>query len=361
MTKHALAAPLLGASLILMAMPATADDDAIRTLVPEQEQVASIEVPQSELDIKLTINNPKGLYKVGETLELSIATNKDAYVTVVSVNKDKVMTVLYPYAEGTDNLIKPGAPQKIAGKGTGVLLRFAEPVGTDIIKAFASTQKVPLLDANILAGASGSKVRVVRSQVKSLVPEIEETITETANTGAAEWATDNVTVTSYAGDLPVTYTDAGQTVTVSKPFGFGLSSDKLVYSLGEPMVISASTEKDCKLVVYNIGTSGAVTQLFPNKANPDALLKAGKPMAISGGEVTFASIGPAGAETILALCSPTAVPTKSAEAELINELFPKIGDWKGLSQKNLTLVATPEAEELGLGSTARAAMSLLTR
>lgn len=362
MTYRAFASVLsIGTSLIFFGMPAQAEESAVKTLVPEQEQVASIEVPQSELDVKIKINNPKGIYKIGETLELFVTTNKAAYVTVVSVNENKVMTVLYPYAEGTDNFIKPDQVTKIAGEGTGVLLRFAEPIGTDVIKAFASTKKVPLLDADILATASGSKVRVAKPQVKTLVPEIEETINETANSGEAEWATDSVTVTSYAGKLPATYTDAGQTVSVSEPFSFNLSSDKLVYSLGESIFISASTDKDCQLVIYNIGTSGVVRQLFPNKAHPGALLKAGEPLAISGEHITFASIGPAGAETVLALCSLTALPTMTEEAELINELFPKIGEWGGLSQKNLTLVATPEAEELGLGSTARAAMSLLTR
>nr|WP_319383280.1 DUF4384 domain-containing protein [uncultured Roseibium sp.] len=350
----------IGAALSLIFVPAHADDTVFRTLVPEQEQVASIEVPQSELDIQLKINNPKGLYKVGETLELSVATNKDAYVTVVSVNEDKVMTVLYPYAEGTDNLVKPGELKKIAGKGTGVLLRFAEPVGTDVIKAFASTEKVPLLDADILATASGSKIRVAKAEIKTLVPEIEGAISETASSGKAEWATDSVSVTSYSGELPAAYSDAGQTISVSEPFSFSLASNKLVYDLGEPIKITASTEKECRLAIYNIGTSGAVRQLFPNKVQTDATLKAGQPMEISGA-VTFSSVGPAGAETVLALCSEKAVPTMNEAADLINELFPKVGDWDQLSQKNLTLVATPEAQELGLGLTARAAMSLLTR
>ena len=330
-----------------------------RNLKPEQEIANTVTVPQGELSVRLRVGNPQGIYSLGDTLDLSVETNKGAYVTVLNIGVDGTTTVLFPYLDGTDNLVGPDQPKRISGQGTGVLIRFEAPAGTDLVKAFASTEKVPLLDPAEITRVT-PQVGRAHSSARNLVPEIQEVIDTTS--AGMEWAIDTIKVTSVDGSVPVAvFEDAGQTVSVSEPFGLSLRTEKLVYGIGEPVQIAVTTARDCKLTLYNIGTSGAVRWIYPNAAQPEALIAAGTTVRIPADNTLLTSVGPAGVESLLALCTTDGVATLGDEGALIEQLFPKVGEWTALDARNLSVISTPQDTSLGLGVTARAVAAILVR
>lgn len=348
---------------VLAAGSAAAQDEAPaaatvdRNLQPEQAAANAVTVPAGTLAVRLTVDNPRGLYSLGDALELSVSVNKPAYVTVLNIGVDGTTTVLFPYLDGTDNRIEPGAPQRISGGDTGVAIRFAAPAGTDLVKAFASTAKVPLLDPAELTRVSPQLGRA-RTTARNLVPEMQATID--AHSAGVEWALDTIVVTSVAGAVPAAV-DAGQTVAVTEPFGLELATDKLVYAIGEPIVVTVTAARACQLTVYNIGTSGAVRRVYPNAVQPGHPVPAGVPVRIPGAGAVLASVGPAGVEGLLALCTTAAAATLGEAGALLEELFPRAGEWSGLDARNLSVIATPAEAGLGFGATARAAAALLVR
>lgn len=355
--------PLAGVAALILATQAICETPAAspldRNLKPEQAVANTLTVPSGGLSVRIGIGNPRGVYSLGDKLELSVETNRAAYVTVFNIGADGTTTVLYPYLDGTDNLVRPGSPVWISGMDSGVDIRFHAPAGTDLVKAFASTAKIPLLDPAEITRAA-SRVGTARIRMRNLVPEIQETIDENAE--GIEWAVDTVAVTSVAGPVPAA-ADAGQTVSVSEPFGLSIHTSKLVYGIGEPVQIAVTSARDCSLTVYNIGTSGAVRRIFPHLGRPGRLVSANETVNIPGedGRFLLASVGPAGVESLLALCATEAAASLGAESELEGRLFPKVGDWTSLSARDLLVIATPGDRFLGHGETARAVAAILVR
>ncbi|MCY3671265.1 MAG: DUF4384 domain-containing protein, partial [Alphaproteobacteria bacterium] len=267
------------------------------------------------------------------------------------------VTVLFPYLDGTDNRIEPGAPRRLSGGDTGVAIRFAAPAGTDLVKAFASTERVPLLDPAELTRVSPQLGRA-QATARNLVPEWQSVID--AHSEGVEWALDTIMVTSVEGAVPAVV-DAGQTVAVTEPFGLKLATDKLVYGIGEPIGVTVTAAQACQLTVYNIGTSGAVRRVYPNAVQPSHRVPAGVPVRIPGEGAVLASVGPAGVEGLLALCTTEVAATLGEAGVLLEELFPRAGEWPSLDARNLSVIATPAEAGLGFGATARAAAALLVR
>ena len=181
-----------------------------------------------------------------------------------------------------------------------------------------------------------------------------------AHAEGVEWALDTIRVTSVAGAVPAA-ADAGQTVAVAEPFGLELATDKLVYAVGEPIGLTVTAAQACQLTVYNVGTSGAVRRVYPNALQPAHLVPAGVPVRIPGEGAALASVGPAGVEGVLALCTTESAATLGEAGALLEELFPRVGAWPELDARNLSVIATPAESGLGFGSTARAAAALLVR
>ena len=361
-TRTVLTALLLVAVAFLPVAPAVAETPAVdRNLEPEQAVANTVTVPRGELSVRLGVGNPRGIYSLGDVLELSVETNREAYVTVLDIGVDGTTTILYPYVDGTDNLVRPGGPVWISGRDSGVVIRFRAPAGADLVKAFASTARIPLLDPAEITRVT-ARLGQARSTMRNLVPEMQQSID--ANSDGIEWAIDTITVRSVDGPVPVAE-DAGQTVSVSEPFGLSLRTSKLVYAIGEPVHAWVTVARDCKLTVYNIGTSGAVRQIFPNAGRPGHRVSAGETVRIpdrAGGDVLLVSVGPAGVESLLALCTSEAAATLGgAAAAFIEQLFPKVGEWETLDTRDVSVIATPDDIVLGHGTTARAAAALLVR
>ena len=78
-----------------------------------------------------------------------------------------------------------------------------------------------------------------------------------------------------------------------------------VYKVGEEIVFFFKAQKDCRLTLFNIGTSGKVYIIFPNKHQEDNLVKAGKVYRVPAEKArwVFKASGPAGKELVKAIAT----------------------------------------------------------
>lgn len=90
-------------------------------------------------------------------------------------------------------------------------------------------------------------------------------------------------------------------------FTIQLSVDRenRTYKAGEPVVFSFKANKDSRLTLFNVATSGKVHILFPNEHHKDNLVKAGQTYQVppQGAKFRFTAQGPAGQDVVKAIAT----------------------------------------------------------
>jgi len=134
-----------------------------------------------------------------------------------------------------------------------------------------------------------------------------------------------------AGDLPAGETkdlvaEAQQIRNEAKPFKIELWTEdgKAAYNVDDRVEFLFRADRDCYVTLFDIGTSGAITKLFPNKWNGSNRIEKGKTYRIppADGGFVFRVNGPEGLEYVKAVA--TLDPLHSVEKA---ELVPK-GDFQ---------------------------------
>lgn len=83
------------------------------------------------------------------------------------------------------------------------------------------------------------------------------------------------------------------------PFNLRFTNEKTSYQYGDMMSISLTADKDCFVYLFDVGTSGKIHLLFPNKMQRSNRLMAGKEIQISNLRVS----PPAGKEMVKAIAT----------------------------------------------------------
>lgn len=81
--------------------------------------------------------------------------------------------------------------------------------------------------------------------------------------------------------------------------------ENATYKVGEEIIFSFKTNKDCRLNLFNVATSGTVQLLFPNQHQKDNRVKAGETYRIPAGDASwvFKAAGPAGVDFVKAIAT----------------------------------------------------------
>ncbi len=99
------------------------------------------------------------------------------------------------------------------------------------------------------------------------------------------------------------------------PIAVKLTTDRSTYVPGNGAKIAITVDKSCYLYLYDIGTDGTVTLLFPNRFQPDPRFGPGT-LSLPGKGYKFVVTGPDGTETLVAVAAtvpiPLLVPDKTA-------------------------------------------------
>jgi hypothetical protein len=83
-----------------------------------------------------------------------------------------------------------------------------------------------------------------------------------------------------------------------------------IYHAGDEVVFFFKTNKDCRLTLINVGTTGKVNVIFPNKHQDDNLVKAGVEYRVppERSSYIFKMDGPAGLDLVKAVATLDNVP-----------------------------------------------------
>lgn len=102
--------------------------------------------------------------------------------------------------------------------------------------------------------------------------------------------------------------------------------DKNMYKIGEKIVITVQTTRDCYLSLWDTSTKGEVTQIFPNRFASDNLIRRGAAYRIpdQNDQFDFEITGPPGIERVRGVCTTENVNLVDPRNMQATETFPKI-------------------------------------
>ena len=335
----ALAAGALGSSQALA--------DAARDLTVEQTAIYTVQAstptaPANALSVVAWVDHADNTYAVGEAVRLFVRSNKDAYLTVLNVGPSGNTTMLFPNAAQRDARVGAHQVVEIPAPGSGASIRVGGPVGRELIKVIASTSPAPLFDAAKLTGAG--PFAMVSGGSRSVARDLQ--VTMDAQPMGHEWDDYNKVITTIAG-RPV----AAVVPLMPAPSGVGwpaagsglrIATDKSQYRLGEAVTVYANSTEPCYLTLVNIGSSGRTRVLLPNAAQPQNYLPAGQTVVFPGvgSPLTVTPVGPAGVETVTAVCSADNRPVVMSDLVYGGGTFASLGA-AGISMKrDLAVVAS---------------------
>ncbi|WP_179166018.1 DUF4384 domain-containing protein [Azospirillum agricola] len=354
--------------------PAAAADSLPRDLSAEQRPIADLKPERTDLAITASVDRKDGVYRPGDKVELTVQTSKEAYVTVVDVGTSGKVHVVFPNQYQTDNRVRGGQAVKIPGGSDSFDLKVGGPAGTEVLKVIATTGPQPLFKPEQLskAGAFMAYKGDAAAAVKDLTATLRENgagtwaeftkvirIADGAAPAAAAPATapapatpSTAAVSTAVPSVAVQGTFAPSSVAVvpadaAPPAGFRLTvgTDRAVYRVGEAAVVTVTAEKDCRLTLLDIGTSGKVHILFPNRFQPDNQLKAGQTVRVSGEgtPVDFRVGGPEGAEALIGVCRADGQPVVGTPMNYEQHAFVPYGDAKALAKDLSASLRQPSA------------------
>ncbi|WP_084456767.1 DUF4384 domain-containing protein [Desulfogranum mediterraneum] len=330
---------LAATALFMSAIPAVYADMAVpgqaisRDLSVEQRPMTDLQVPQSDLAVTAWVDHQDNTYRAGDTVTLSIKPNKDAYLTILDVGTSGKVHIIFPNQFQQDNRVRAGQIVQVPGKKQNFDFRVGGPVGSELIKVIATTSATPLIKPGLTSPAGPYKA--VHQSAAALAKDLSVVARQdTANQyaeynkvirivdGAAQTAASAAPAVPATPVIPAatgvrpapavpalatTGTVAAAAVELhpeNVPFSLHLRAEKSVYRYGEKARIMATPEKDCRLTVLDVGTSGQVTILYPNRYQQDNRLRAGQTVVIPGdaAAVDYVVGGPEGVEALIGIC-----------------------------------------------------------
>ena len=122
-----------------------------------------------------------------------------------------------------------------------------------------------------------------------------------------------------------------------------------IYSIGDELSVTATVDKDCWLTLLDIGSSGSITVLFPNKHQPNNKLLAGQSVQVPAQGYRVRVGGPPGSEVIKAIATLDPLNLDELSVEDLSQQFNSLsGDASGSFSRALTskdLFVEPEDAE----------------
>src|SRR5688572_32374405 len=116
-------------SLSLIACPCWAQQSTTKDLTVEQRPIADLAVPETELRVTAWVDRQNDSYRAGDSVQLFVKTNRDAYLTVIDVGTSGKVHVLFPNKYNSDNRILAHQVLQIPGADAPYRIRVGGPSG----------------------------------------------------------------------------------------------------------------------------------------------------------------------------------------------------------------------------------------
>ena len=329
--RLSLALALLGAAA--GGAGAESQEQMARDLVPAQKPVYQLGGTHQEAEqgVEAWVDNPEGVYRVGQQLKVFVRPRETSYITVLNVGTSGKVSVIFPNYYQRESRVRAGQTVAIPAARSGWHINVAGPAGVEIIKVIASREQLDLAELQRLRDSSEqspvlSLERSGEAVARDLVPQLKRP----SGSGPHGAGTRNllVRVIRQGASRP----------TPSRSYGLALQPERAIYRVGETVRVAVQVKQDCQLSVDSFGTSGRVLRLFPNRFQPDGFIRAGQTVVVPSPHAPFEfkAEGPAGVEGLLATCQ--GVGGGAALQAKQTDNFALIGDLPSVTRD---LVATP--------------------
>jgi len=299
------------------------DDAAARQLTPAQLPLAQVAVPASPMQVSAWLDRSQALYRPGEQAKLFVRVNQPAYLTILNVDASGTTTVIFPNRFEPNGFIATPGVVKIPGDAMAgqYALWVGEPYGANLIKVFATSANVALVNGAGYAGtnpfmSTGATPAAVAANIQKLAgtPAGGQWGATEVVFGVVPGAPGAVTTVATAPAMPGT---AGPAPAVSDQAvqaylssldlrsEFGLTVEmQPAYKAGDEITMKITPETDCELGVIDVSNAGTPTVLFPNALTPKVKLKGGQANFVPSREhkVSLKAQG-AGPSALVAVCS----------------------------------------------------------
>jgi hypothetical protein len=230
--------------------------------------------------------------------------------------------VIFPNFYQRDMRVRAGQVVRIPAEGSNWHIDVAGPPGVEVIKIIASRAPLKLRELERLAGATEDQpiVSLDRSGedvARDLVPHLKS---PGSDAGIIPGGVRSllVRVVPRGATAPTNYLGTHQ---FSGAFGLTLRPERPVYRIGDTVRVAVAVDKDCRLSLISLGTSGQAVRLFPNEFQSDNVIRAGQTVLIP---IQFKAQGPAGVEGLIATCS--SLNAKTELPPIVPGAFAKVGD-----------------------------------
>lgn len=119
--------------------------------------------------------------------------------------------------------------------------------------------------------------------------------------------------------------------------------ENATYKVGDEVKFFFKTNKDCYLTLLDVGTSGDVKIIFPNKYQKDNLVKAGITYTVppEGARWIYKADKPAGKEIVKAIATLKEIPLYTADDVKPTEPFEEFKKSEQEVAKDITLALKP--------------------
>lgn len=288
--------------------------DESKDIVAEAQSIRNTARP---FKIELWTEEGKSAYAVGEKVNFLFKSEKDCYITLIDIGTSGKVTKLFPNKWHESNKVESGKTYRIPPVDSGFVFKVEGPDGMEFVKAIATLDPIKSIDrAEIKSKGNLEQFEKPRAVLKDIS-------TELAQQDARRWSDADISFT-IAGSVP-------QSAAVSeKPFKIKLSTDKTVYQSGDEIVFNFESDKDCDLVLIDIGSSGIVKIIFPNQYRTDNSIKANRVYRIPPEGVdknfTYRVTSPRGMNTIKAIGTIKPCGLIPGNLPFRTQVYPELGD-----------------------------------
>lgn len=317
---------LLFAFAAVLSHTAFANDVDVRRITPQQEALATVPVPASDLDVGVWVDRPDGLYLPEDRVTVYVRVNQPAYVSILNVDATGVTTRMIPNAWETSTLIPAAGVRAFPGGNAGYSFKVSQPFGSNLIKVVASSKPFNLgatKSAGFLTDEAASFVRHIQAvQVAPSTKWASAQIT----IGVVPQRNAVPTIGQVQPAMPVPPPPPGamppppppppavaQTPMNGTPldnlpsaFGLHLSTDRSSYRTGEAIRLELSAERDCTVAIAAVYPDGRLSRLYPNAVDKEVTLHKGATTFLPVSNSKSGSIvadGPAGYHAFVAVCA----------------------------------------------------------
>lgn len=136
-------------------------------------EIAVLDNPAYPFKLELAFEGARTDFRLGETLEFRVRSERDGYLTLVDVATDGAVTLLFPNEYEAEHRVRAGEALVIPTPAMGFELSAGEPVGRGIVRAFVTERPmaVPFPTRDGFGQADASQAGLVAAALRRAAGE----------------------------------------------------------------------------------------------------------------------------------------------------------------------------------------------